>query len=87
MGKFAVVTNITNADATLGAMGLTAIVLTGSAVTANITFSDGADAKFVLRNVLTTTLAIAFSTPVAFQNMIVDNSGTGRYSLTFVPVG
>ena len=85
--RFAIAQSWTAADATLGKVGFLGILAKGSAADSTITILDGTAIKYVL--VVGSTLNnVAFTVggpPVAFQNMVVDLTGTASYGISYVP--
>lgn len=84
--RFALVTTRGSADQTLGKVAFIGLLAAGSAADSTITILDGAVVKYVV-TIGSTMNNVVFSEnrPVAFQNMIVDLTGTASYVISYVP--
>ena len=75
-----------NTSTTLGAVGLTAIMFTGSAAVGTITVQDGTAIKTVVQVASTApTTLFSFQPASAFTNLNTVITGTASYTLLFVP--
>lgn len=73
-------------DVTLGKVAFTNLLAAGSAADSTITILDGNAIKYVIAVGSTVSNVIfAVSRPVAFQNLIVDLTGTASFSICSVP--
>lgn len=79
------VSTMTAVDATLGAVSLISIHAVGSAAASTVTIQDGTAIKFAPIVGITAVYDKDLSSPVAFANLVIDLTGTGSYSLTYLP--
>lgn len=79
----AIVSTMTAADQTLGAVTLFGIHGYGGDAASTLTVLDGTDIKFVATIGTTANYDRAFTVGVAFGNLITDMTGTGTYSLVY----
>ncbi len=83
--RYAVFTTQTAGDKTFGKVALVAVNVQGLDAATTLTLLDGTAIKFVAPMSTTTVDTFFFGYPVAFQNLIIDATGTGQYSLAIVP--
>lgn len=75
----------TSVDSTIGACGFLGVIVKGSADVGTTTILDGTDIKFSVDVTTTADGSLIIGSPIAFTNLIVDNTGTGGYSVIYQP--
>ena len=84
--RSSVVTTMTAGDATIGKCLLVAVNIRGSAAAEEVTALDGTAIKMYFQGAITAGGGQSFSSPIAFNNLVVDATGTGAYSVVYIPV-
>ena len=79
------VTTVVSTDATIGRIGFVGINIKGLDAVNTITLLDGTAIKYAFIVPITQSKDVIFSAPVAFENLIVDATGTAPYSITYAP--
>lgn len=83
--RHATITTMTAADATIGRCSLVALHVPGSAGITTVTMLDGTDVKLAPAVGVTANYNFTPAIPIAFDNLIVDVTGTGSYSIVYIP--
>jgi len=84
--RSAKVTTMSATDSTVGKCLLVAVSIRGSAGAMETTLLDGTDAKLYFQAAITAAGGASFTSPIAFTNLIIDATGTGAYSVAYLPV-
>jgi hypothetical protein len=83
--KYAIFTTKTAGDQTIGAAGLTHVHGEGLDALTTLTLLDGTAIKLSFPVATTSIINYSFQVPHAFRNLIIDATGTGTYSIGYVP--
>lgn len=70
---------------TVGAGGLNAVIIQGSAAASTLTIKDGTAIKMVIPIGVTAGISYVFSPSIAFSNLITDMTGTAGYTVAYLP--
>ena len=73
-------------DTTVGSALLTAVSIRGSAGAMEVTLLDGTAIKWYVKADITRGENALFTSPLAFSNLVIDVTGTGAYSVAYIPV-
>ena len=83
--RYAYFTTQTAGDKTFGKVAVVGVNVQGLDAATTLTLLDGTAIKYVAPMSTTTINHYFFGFPVSFQNLIIDATGTGNYSLAIIP--
>lgn len=79
------ITTQTAVDGTVGKCLLTAVFGQGLDAATTLTLLDNTAIKFAMLISTTATPSVVFSSPIPFVNLVIDQTGTGNWSVAYIP--